>query len=303
MNDHESEAIIKKIIAFKDLEDAIQLAISPSDTCIIAENEIYQAAKISPLISETLMGIPIRCYTPLEYNRYVAPYRDADKMIIMIDDGEKLTPNMKNTIEICRIMGVESIIILFSDISGELKRMMTPEIIPLKFSPNLEAMEKLIISTAITIKVLAEAASRKMDNPRAKDVLKGLGEVKVYEEDEKKLKSILMEIANGNIKHVFSDHMLMGVIETVTEETTVKKQYAIKVYRMDDHPKITMNIISRGGKTAIFTSEVEADVAKQIQNYMKMHGREVEEYMEKGDPIIAPLQLSINLFKAKREVA
>jgi len=303
LNDYDYEAIIKRIATIENLEGAIQLAISPSDTCIIAENEVYQAAKISSLISETLMGSPIRCYTPLEYNRYVAPYRDADKMIIIIDDGEKITPNMKNTIEICRIMGIESIIILFSDIGGELKRMITPEIIPLKFGSNLEVMDKIIISTAITIKVLAEAASRKTDNPRAKDVLKTLGEMKVYSEDERKLKDILMEIANGKIKNVFSDHLLMGIIETIINEITMKKQHTIKIYRMDDHPKITMNIISRGGKTVIFTSEVEADVAKQIQNYLKMYGGEVEEYMEKGDPIIAPLQLSINLLRAKREVA
>ncbi|MEM3541683.1 MAG: hypothetical protein QXZ54_00995, partial [Candidatus Methanomethylicia archaeon] len=57
-----------------------------------------------------------------------------------------------------------------------------------------------------------------------------------------------------------------------------------------------------GGKTIILTSEVEEDAARQIHNYIKINGGEAEIYVEKGDPILAPLQLNINLFEAIKKV-
>lgn len=284
--------LIEKILDL-DIEELIQLVISPQDSCIIAEGEVYKAASIAPLISETLLGSPIRCYTPLEYNRYVAPYRDFDKMIILMDEGEKITPQMKNLMDICRIMNIQSTIVLFSKVSVELKKIFTPRIISLDLEVK-EGMDKSILTTTLIVRLLAETAIKKLGSERAKEVLKEINDVKPNEDSEEKLKNFLSKILNGSITHIFSDHILLGVIGTLMMEPSIGKS-KLTIYRIDDHPRVTMKIMNKDVKAIVFTSEVEEDAAKQICNYIKINGGEAEEYIEKGEPITAPIQLSINL--------
>lgn len=284
--------LIEKILNL-DIEELIQLVISPQDSCIIAEGEVYKAASIAPLISETLLGSPIRCYTPLEYNRYVAPYRDFDKMIILMDEGEKITPQMKNLMDICRIMNIQSTIVLFSKVSVELKKIFTPRIISLDLDVK-EGMDKSILTTTLIVRLLAETAIKKLGSERAKEVLKEINDVKPNEDGEEKLKNFLSKILNGSITHIFSDHILLGVISTLMMEPSMGKSKPT-IYRIDDHPRVTMKIMNKDVKAIVFTSEVEEDAGKQICNYIKINGGEAEEYIEKGEPITAPIQLSINL--------
>lgn len=292
--------IINKILN-ENLGEAVQL-IMGFDTCIVAEGKIYSSILMAPLISETLMGNPVRCYTPLEYSRYIAAYRDIDKMIILMDKGEKLTPQMKNLIDICRIMKVETIIILFSNIDGDIKRIITPKIIPLNLNIGEIELQNFIAAITIMIRLLAEASINKFGNQRAKDILKQLNDMEIDEVNEEKLREIIKDIRSCKVTCIFSDHMLMGMVKSVFEEEALKAHNKIGIHRIDDHPQVTSRILNMSGKTIILTSEVEEDAARQIYNYIKINGGEAEIYVEKGDPILAPLQLSINLFGAIKKI-
>lgn len=285
--------LISKVLDM-NIEELTQLIISPQDSCIVAEERIYQAASIAPLISETLIGVPIRCYTPLEYSRYVAPYRDYDKMLILMDESEKITPQMKNLMDICRIMNIQTIVILFGRESVELKKIFTPKIMPLNLDIK-EELSKTILTTTLIVRLLAETSIKKSGSERAKNILNEIKTIEPNRESEERLKYIFSKILNGSIMQIFSDHILLGVLNIAISEIAMKMQFKPIIHRIDDHPKITMKMKEKITRTAVFTSEVEEDIAKQICNYIRINGGEAEEYIEKGEPIIAPIQLSINL--------
>ncbi|MCX8169193.1 MAG: hypothetical protein N3E39_03155 [Candidatus Methanomethylicia archaeon] len=287
--------IIEKVLNI-GIEDLIQLTLSTQDLCVIAEEDVYQSISMIPLISETLIGCTIRCHTPLEYCRYIAPYRDLDKIIILIDESEKITPQMKNLIDICRIMKFEVIAVLFKEMGLELKKIIMPKTIQLKIHDIKDDLEKSIVALTLMIKVISEAAIKRSSNPRAKDIIQELNNMEIMVNETEELKNILNTLTNERIKYIFSDHILFGILKVIMKKIVKNGEYKFELYRIDDHPKTTEKI-KEVVDAIVFSSEVEEDLAKQICNYIKFKGGKTYEYIEKGEPILTPLKLSIKALK------
>ena len=297
MNEDQLLEILEKASEMK-LDKTINILASTQNISIIVEGIDHLAADIVLYMSVELLGKKVNLNTPLEYTRYTLPYFERkEKAIILCKGGKNLSQQTKNLIQICNILGIGFSLITIGQLEEDIERICSPiELIEL--DTKIDELEHVYFTAVLIIltKIIAETAKREKKSYRAKEILKRIKAMTQKREfDYKEIRRIIKNIGIGKPIHIFIERVLYGLGLKFCKDLKKIMKCQCDVYTFNEYLNV-LNEVEEDSTNIIISGEVEADIARQILNSLKMSGKDGNLYVIKGDPLLAPIEFCIPLF-------
>jgi len=271
--------------------------ISPSigNLNFVAEGGGYYAANVASTIFKALIGVNVGCFYPREYSLYIAPYVN-DDLIVFLTRGSPVPPRIVDAIKTCSILGLKSVLIGGGKFSDNEECLDYADIIVEVKAPENKLSSTHYLAILTLLIRLAGTLAEKLGNMRSIEMNRQLNQIPrdSFDYESSLINNILLKIINHARAYIYSGYTMYGLAAKVSRDLNVNLNANCIPVKLGQHPYVTRRV-KMSDYVVIFKTELETNSAREIANFLRIRGIEVDILDIMGDPLVAPIETGIIL--------